>query len=457
MSNRWPGGLIRKTPVTPAGPYEDGAAPGMWSMADAAYWTKQGLWPIAGNSLPLPIFIQMMTDGSPSQFYLNQAYTTSLDPSGNIYVGWTPNNSNQGQAMYAKLNPSGTWQYNVKFAPNNWTIFGGADTSYNPTNDTIVTSSVNFTGARYASSIFVTNAAGTITAGRYIEFPYNVGSIVDTSTGDIYWAIAESSTPGISFMKLNSSLAISSAVNVFNTAGNEQKAGRIIGLSSGSLWAVTYSGPSFIGDLVQINTAGSISYNSARSFSNLPNAAFYGAGASVGATNIYLPTGSGFGIVPIANPSGTVKRVTMTGMGATAVAEDSAGNIYVADTNGYLAKLTSTLSVVWAVRLAGNLSNFSTNNLNVSSDGTYLLVSGCTNTSQAGQATVIKLSTVGVKSGTYVVPGAASVVITNATVSASSTNIALVGSSTSPTSTIPSTISSTTSGSTAGYTNGKYP
>ena len=49
MSNRWPGGIIRKTPVTPAGPLQNGAASGVWSLADAAYWTKQGLWPIAGN------------------------------------------------------------------------------------------------------------------------------------------------------------------------------------------------------------------------------------------------------------------------------------------------------------------------------------------------------------------------------------------------------------------------
>jgi predicted NUDIX family NTP pyrophosphohydrolase len=47
MSNRWPAGIIRKTPVTPAGPFQCGAASGVWSLADASYWTKQGLWPIA--------------------------------------------------------------------------------------------------------------------------------------------------------------------------------------------------------------------------------------------------------------------------------------------------------------------------------------------------------------------------------------------------------------------------
>ena len=48
--SRYPGGLIRKTPVTPAGPFQNGAAPGMWTLAEASFWTKQGLWLIAGNA-----------------------------------------------------------------------------------------------------------------------------------------------------------------------------------------------------------------------------------------------------------------------------------------------------------------------------------------------------------------------------------------------------------------------
>lgn len=52
MSSRWPAGIIRKTPVTPAGPFQNGAAPGVWTLAEAAYWTKQGLWPVAGNAEP---------------------------------------------------------------------------------------------------------------------------------------------------------------------------------------------------------------------------------------------------------------------------------------------------------------------------------------------------------------------------------------------------------------------
>ena len=49
MSDKYPGGIITKTPVVPAGPYQDGAAPGIWTLEQQAYYKAQGLWPIAGN------------------------------------------------------------------------------------------------------------------------------------------------------------------------------------------------------------------------------------------------------------------------------------------------------------------------------------------------------------------------------------------------------------------------
>jgi len=52
----WNAGIIRPVPVTPAGPYQDGAAPGVWTLDQVAYWLQQGLWPIAGNVAPIGIF-----------------------------------------------------------------------------------------------------------------------------------------------------------------------------------------------------------------------------------------------------------------------------------------------------------------------------------------------------------------------------------------------------------------
>lgn len=46
----WNAGIIRPVPVAPTGPYEDGSAPGVWTLDQVSYWQKQGLWPIAGNT-----------------------------------------------------------------------------------------------------------------------------------------------------------------------------------------------------------------------------------------------------------------------------------------------------------------------------------------------------------------------------------------------------------------------
>ena len=78
MSNRWPGGLICKTPVTPAGPFQNGAASGVWTLAEAAFWTKQGLWPIAGNVLQRALF-----GGGSSGVYTNAITYVSISTLGN--------------------------------------------------------------------------------------------------------------------------------------------------------------------------------------------------------------------------------------------------------------------------------------------------------------------------------------------------------------------------------------
>lgn len=57
MSKNWPGGIITKNQATPTGPYEDGGAPGVWTLDQMEYWLKQGLWPIAGNPAPRAVFM----------------------------------------------------------------------------------------------------------------------------------------------------------------------------------------------------------------------------------------------------------------------------------------------------------------------------------------------------------------------------------------------------------------
>jgi hypothetical protein len=53
----WNAGIIRPVAVAPAGPYQDGAAPGVWTLDQVAYWRKQNLWPIAGSgATPIALF-----------------------------------------------------------------------------------------------------------------------------------------------------------------------------------------------------------------------------------------------------------------------------------------------------------------------------------------------------------------------------------------------------------------
>lgn len=57
MNTRYPGGVITKTPVVPAGPYENGAAPGVWTLEQQLEAQKAGIWPLAGNIDP-SLFIE---------------------------------------------------------------------------------------------------------------------------------------------------------------------------------------------------------------------------------------------------------------------------------------------------------------------------------------------------------------------------------------------------------------
>ncbi len=93
MSNRWPGGLIRKTPVTPAGPLQNGAAPGMWTLAEASYWVKQGLWPTQGNVLAVEdVFSTWLYTGNGS----TQTITNGMNLSGQGGLVWVKSRTNAG-------------------------------------------------------------------------------------------------------------------------------------------------------------------------------------------------------------------------------------------------------------------------------------------------------------------------------------------------------------------------
>lgn len=62
MKEKYPGGVVKSTPITPDGPYGCSAASGMWTLDQATYWAKQNKWPTCG--VPLPGQVKYLTPGT---------------------------------------------------------------------------------------------------------------------------------------------------------------------------------------------------------------------------------------------------------------------------------------------------------------------------------------------------------------------------------------------------------
>ena len=65
MPKRYLGNIITDTPTAPAGPYQNDAASGVWSLAEANAYTAAGLWPTAGNAI-IGLFAGGLTAGGSS-------------------------------------------------------------------------------------------------------------------------------------------------------------------------------------------------------------------------------------------------------------------------------------------------------------------------------------------------------------------------------------------------------
>jgi hypothetical protein len=151
MSQKYPGGLITKTPVTPSGPYETSTASGIWTLDQQAYWRKLNQWPIAGSVVPDPQFnyVTMLLHGDGTNGAQNNTF---LDSSTNAFSITRNGNTTQGS-----FSPYGS----------NWSNFFNGSTSF-------LTSP--------ASSSFIFTGDYTIEAWIYVTgFPDN-GGIFSTYT-----------------------------------------------------------------------------------------------------------------------------------------------------------------------------------------------------------------------------------------------------------------------------------
>jgi hypothetical protein len=95
MSERFPGGIVTNNPATPTGPFENGAAPGIWTVDQATNFIRQGVWPTAGNIAPDPFFenVTMLLHGDGTNGGQNNTF---LDSSTNNFTITRNGNTTQG-------------------------------------------------------------------------------------------------------------------------------------------------------------------------------------------------------------------------------------------------------------------------------------------------------------------------------------------------------------------------
>jgi len=143
MSEKYPGGLITKTPVTPAGPYQTGAASGVWTRDQQLQYQQQGIWPTAGLT---PNYIE---DVFSTYLYTGtgatQTITNGIDLSTKGGLVWLKNRSNaashllvdtaRGGGYFINSNSTTAQTYSTSVVPsfntNGFPTGGGADISGN--------------------------------------------------------------------------------------------------------------------------------------------------------------------------------------------------------------------------------------------------------------------------------------------------------------------------------------
>ena len=223
MSN-WPGNLIRKTPVTPAGPFQNGAAPGVWSLSEASYWTKQGLWPLAGNEQLVveDVFSTWLYTGNGS----TQTITNGIDLAGKGGLVWNKSRSN---ADYHWLEDSARGFNNNLFtnatdAQFNYSLVSPTSSGFNILGSL---SDFNANGKTYTSWTFreAPNFFDAVTwtgNGANRNIAHNLGSvpgmiIVKRTDTAADWQVYHRSNANTQYQVLNTTAAVATGTTRWNS------------------------------------------------------------------------------------------------------------------------------------------------------------------------------------------------------------------------------------------------
>ena len=410
-----------------------------------------------------PTFITMLTDangGSAAPNYANAPQGAVENSSGDVYVGWRPNSNGTWSLLASKLNSSGTLQWHKVFNPNNVRNILSSYVTWNNISSQLIVSGSQFTGSFYRSAYASITSAGSIAAGG--EFEREGGNNFVDSSGNIWLARNGSgATQGSQFQKYQSNWTNIANYNLYFGSSGNQRAANVGGVdSSGNMWGTMFEGtydPNPRNELIRISSGGTItSYacNSALGF-----VGFYTP--CVSPTYVYVNGGNKIGRVTLSNPTGTSTLINISGLSVTSLVADASDNLYIAGSNSTaarVAKISSSLNVVWALEVTANAGSLGFTSISISNNGNYLLLTCTANSDYSGYATTIKIPIAGNVSGPYTVTGT-SMTLTFASATVSLTTSTFTLSTSSPTTGNLGTSwgSNTNSGSSTGFQNYTYP
>jgi hypothetical protein len=414
VSERYPGGIITKSPTTPTGPYATGAAPGVWTLDQQLQYQQQGVWPTANYYAP---YISTWYNLYNSPNYSAALIGTDLYTAG---VRASGGSGNAGLTI-AKYDAQGN-QSGFEKASNSQIAAGGMIT-------TDASGNLYLVGTE-GSSIYIYKAVAstfTYTWARYIssfdsvEYPC---AAVDSS-GNVFI-----------FAGVYTNCVYTGYIAKFNSSGTLQwqkytpfKNGTYKNIktdNSGNVYIVggVDTGTGYgQATIAKLDTNGNVSWSKTINIGNASITGQFSAlaiepnGANVYASG-FLTTGNNLLGIAKYNSSGTRQWVRTFGgsdpMSFTpSIAIDSNSNVYAAATYGFnyilsMVKYNSSGTIQWQRSLTGASSYrmYSTSAVMTDIDRPLFIADSYpAGSSSLSKIVSIKTPTGGTGTGTYYVGG----------------------------------------------------